>query len=76
MNAESLRMPKEEFEAYTSSSKIAPNRIKKKVSAIKSVENSIRQVEQLNEAQELLKARADQLSTSIERSVLFFKSWV
>lgn len=67
INAEKLGIPKEEFEAYMSNAKLPPNLNRKHVSATKSLENSLKQMEQLNKVQETLKARADQLSESMER---------
>ncbi|KAI6177659.1 hypothetical protein M3Y97_00932100 [Aphelenchoides bicaudatus] len=66
-NAEKIGIPKDDFEAYTSNMKTPPKRPRSHISATKSLELSLKQMEQLNKTQETLKARADQLSESIER---------
>jgi hypothetical protein len=70
--AEKLKMPREEFEDYTSGSKLAPIRIRSHVSATKSLENSLRKMEELNESHKELETRADQLNEAIERYINLF----
>ncbi|KAI6240097.1 hypothetical protein M3Y99_00494900 [Aphelenchoides fujianensis] len=66
MNAHSLRMPKEEFEAYTSGAKAAPTRIRSHVNAIKSLENSSKALDSLSDVQSQLNEQVDKLAVSMD----------
>ncbi|KAI6188462.1 hypothetical protein M3Y98_00357500 [Aphelenchoides besseyi] len=66
MNAHSLRMPKEEFEAYTSGAKTAPTRTRSHVNAMKSLEDSLKRFDVLDETQAQQNEQLDNLSTSVD----------
>uniref|UniRef100_A0A0R3RSM7 Rab5 GDP/GTP exchange factor n=1 Tax=Elaeophora elaphi TaxID=1147741 RepID=A0A0R3RSM7_9BILA len=69
MNAESLKMPKEEFEAYTSGHQVPPlNAMNMGCNqSIRTMENSLVQVRQLLERQKNLKEQMNELETRVKR---------
>ncbi|VBB25202.1 unnamed protein product [Acanthocheilonema viteae] len=69
MNAESLKMPREEFEAYTSGHQVPPlNAMNMGCNqSIRTMENSLAQVRQLLERQKNLKERMDELEIRVKR---------
>ncbi|CAG9530620.1 unnamed protein product [Cercopithifilaria johnstoni] len=69
MNAESLKMPREEFEAYTSGHQVPPlNAMNMGCNqSIRTMENSLVQVRQLMERQKNLKERMNDLEIRVKR---------
>uniref|UniRef100_A0A915PXJ8 Rab5 GDP/GTP exchange factor n=1 Tax=Setaria digitata TaxID=48799 RepID=A0A915PXJ8_9BILA len=69
MDAESLKMPKEEFEAYTSGQQVPPlNAMNMGCNqSIRTMENSLTQVRQLLERQGNLKERINELEIRVKR---------
>ncbi|KAH7731620.1 Rab5 GDP/GTP exchange factor [Aphelenchoides avenae] len=66
MNAESLKMKEEEFEAYTSGRQVAPMRQSTSSSSVNSIKNSLKRLEELAEARQRMHQRLDELSLTID----------
>lgn len=67
LNADSLRISKEEFEEYNLGKQPTFNRIRSHVSATKSLENSLRKMNALNEDKDQIESRVNELSEAAEK---------
>ncbi|KAI1721417.1 vacuolar sorting protein 9 (VPS9) domain-containing protein [Ditylenchus destructor] len=76
MNAEDLHLNNEDFDAYTKGLRIAPTKNSVSNSVLKSMESSLKRLEEIADSRKKLNERMDQMEKKFEEDTALFKQSV